>query len=400
MIRLRLAIMPTIIPIRAPTKGTHHDMDRRMDRRGFVAGISVSGLLTTSAVARAVVPASRTGSGGVQDVRAHGALGDGTTPDDAAFQAAVDALPESGGTIHIPPGTYLRTGTTNTRGKPILFAGSGKGSTFLKVAHSHNDILLHSGTESCDFRDFTFFSTQQRTGGAYIKIDPGNGKIAYSSTIERVRTYGHYVGIDLVRCSDTRIRDCPMIGNAGSYACVLTRNLTNPDSGDNSISGCFFSGAGGAGVRQESSGGLRLTDNKFNGLVEGFVLSPQSDGRSTSILLIQGNSFENASKRGILLERGNGKSIFTYGIISNNEFGYSPVGIEIIAIGDTFYDFIISDNIFAVPDNGTGIIMNGGNTFSVKGNIFDGIKESGLAIKLTDSEKNPRVLDNIKRNIN
>jgi hypothetical protein len=374
-------------------------MSTLIDRRGFVATVGVSGLFAGSSLAQALAPSTKKGFSGVQDVKDHGAKGDGATRDDGAFQAAIDALPDGGGTIHVPPGTYLLTQTTYTRGKPVLFMGWGKGSTFLKVAHTHSDILLHTGTDSCEFRDFTFFSTVQRTGGAYIRIDPGVDKIAYSSTIERIRMYGHYVGLDLVRCSDTRVRDCPMIGNPGSYAGILMRNLTNPDSGDNSISGCFFSGAGGVGVRQESSGGLRLTDNKFNGLADGFVLSPQSDGKSTSILLIQSNSFENASRHGILIEKGNGKSIFTYGIITGNEFGYAPTGIEISANGETFYDFIISNNIFAIPDDGTGIIMDGGNTFSVKDNIFDGINRTGQAIRQTSAEKNPRIGENVRRNI-
>lgn len=369
-----------------------------MDRRSFVAGLGISGLVATAAIAKGLPGDSSTDSA-IRNVRDHGAKGDGNTPDDDAFQAAVDALPRTGGEIRMPPGTYLRTAPVDTRGKPILFAGSGKGATFFKVAHPSNDMLVHSGHESAEFRDFTFFSTLQRTGGAYIRLDPGDGDINYSSTIERVRMYGHHVGVDMVRCSDVRIRDCPFIGNAGSHAAVLLRNLTNPDSGDNSISGCFFSGAGGAGITQESSGGLRLTDNKFNGLVDGLVLSPQSNGQSTSILLVQGNSFENASGHNILIDRGNGKSIFTYGIISGNEFAYTPTAIAVRADGETFYDFIIGNNIFAVPANGRGIVMDGGNTFIVKDNIFDGIASSGTAIVQTSKERNAQVDTNVLRNI-
>jgi len=43
-----------------------------------------------------------------QDVRAHGAKGDGTTLDAAAFTAAIDAASASGGgTVRVPPGSYL-----------------------------------------------------------------------------------------------------------------------------------------------------------------------------------------------------------------------------------------------------------------------------------------------------
>ena len=41
------------------------------------------------------------------NVRAKGALGDGVHDDTAAIQAAIDALPASGGTIRIPDGNYL-----------------------------------------------------------------------------------------------------------------------------------------------------------------------------------------------------------------------------------------------------------------------------------------------------
>lgn len=378
------------------------DTENDVDRRTFVFGLSAGGIVATTAVAKAISTRGAAPSpplSSMQNVRDHGAVGDGKVVDDKAFQAAVDALPSEGGQVSIPPGTYLRTAATNTLGKAVAFVGAGRGSTFLKVAHPDNDIFVHSAAESADFRDFTIFDTVQRTGGAYIRLDPGEGKINYSSVIERVRTYGHYIAIDMVRCSDVRIRDCSMIGNAGSFACVLLRNLTNADSGDNSISGCFFSGAGGAGIRQESSGGLRLTDNKFNGLVNGVILSPQALKQSTSILIIQSNSFENASKNNILIDHGAGKTIFTYGIISNNEFGYTPRAISVNSDGKTFYDFIISNNIFAVPKNGIGILLDGGNTFVITNNIFDAIAGDGMSILTTKKELNQTISNNISRNI-
>ncbi|MFK2898769.1 right-handed parallel beta-helix repeat-containing protein [Dyella jejuensis] len=43
----------------------------------------------------------------VISVRNMGAMGNGTTDDTAAFQAAINALPASGGTISVPNGTYM-----------------------------------------------------------------------------------------------------------------------------------------------------------------------------------------------------------------------------------------------------------------------------------------------------
>lgn len=41
------------------------------------------------------------------DVRAFGARGDGIANDTAAFQAAINALPTTGGTVYVPPGEYM-----------------------------------------------------------------------------------------------------------------------------------------------------------------------------------------------------------------------------------------------------------------------------------------------------
>jgi len=43
----------------------------------------------------------------VTDVRKHGARGNGVADDTHAFQAAIDSLPPSGGTVQVPPGDYL-----------------------------------------------------------------------------------------------------------------------------------------------------------------------------------------------------------------------------------------------------------------------------------------------------
>ena len=54
----------------------------------------------------------------VANVRDHGAHGDGVTADNAAFDAAVDALGAQGGVVYVPPGRYLFTGT----GKPNFWS--------------------------------------------------------------------------------------------------------------------------------------------------------------------------------------------------------------------------------------------------------------------------------------
>ena len=49
------------------------------------------------------------------DVRDSGARGDGMNDDTVAFQRAIDALPDEGGTVVVPPGSYVIDPTRRVR---------------------------------------------------------------------------------------------------------------------------------------------------------------------------------------------------------------------------------------------------------------------------------------------
>jgi len=71
----------------------------------------------TSAATGTIAPTTTTGSTSasgtpayaqtILNVKQYGAAGNGTTDDTAAIQAAIDAVPASGGTVMFPPGTYI-----------------------------------------------------------------------------------------------------------------------------------------------------------------------------------------------------------------------------------------------------------------------------------------------------
>ena len=51
-------------------------------------------------------PPTRARGAAVHNVRDHGALGNGSADDTAAFQNAIDSLPSDGGTVYVPAGNY------------------------------------------------------------------------------------------------------------------------------------------------------------------------------------------------------------------------------------------------------------------------------------------------------
>lgn len=75
----------------------------------------------------------------INSVRNYGATGNGVTNDTAAVQAAIDAIPASGGTVYFPAGTYL----CNVRvGSLISLRGAGTAISILKsVPGSNRDVI-------------------------------------------------------------------------------------------------------------------------------------------------------------------------------------------------------------------------------------------------------------------
>ncbi|WP_460971424.1 glycosyl hydrolase family 28-related protein, partial [Novilysobacter erysipheiresistens] len=60
-----------------------------------------------SASAATFDPPNRRRGGASINVRNHGARGNGSADDTAAFQRAINALPSTGGTVVVPNGTYM-----------------------------------------------------------------------------------------------------------------------------------------------------------------------------------------------------------------------------------------------------------------------------------------------------
>ncbi|TKR32854.1 hypothetical protein FCE95_00520 [Luteimonas gilva] len=72
---------------------------------GMAGPLFAATAVPNAAVSNYTLPSRQRGST-VRDVRDYGAAGDGANDDTAAFQAAIDSLPEAGGTITVPAGTY------------------------------------------------------------------------------------------------------------------------------------------------------------------------------------------------------------------------------------------------------------------------------------------------------
>ncbi|QNK57259.1 right-handed parallel beta-helix repeat-containing protein [Paenibacillus sp. PAMC21692] len=122
------------------------------------------------------------------DVIDYGAVGDGTTDDRAAIQAAINAAQgDGGGVVFLPKGNYAVSSTLNITGHNVGICGVG-GASVIKGTFAAGNIIYFGGTTpgagtiNNFFRDFTITSGVVKTSGAALY-----GQHAQRSCIEGLK---------------------------------------------------------------------------------------------------------------------------------------------------------------------------------------------------------------------
>ena len=101
-------------------------------------------------------------------VKDFGAVGDGVADDTAAIQAAVAALPSTGGGLYFPAGTYL-VSSAITLNKPGVYYGDGW-ATNIRTNSASANIFNCTGAEQIFISNMRFTSSVTRSGGWYVDI--------------------------------------------------------------------------------------------------------------------------------------------------------------------------------------------------------------------------------------
>jgi hypothetical protein len=152
------------------------DLKARLSSAGFFATGSLSGSVTNATTASYALKsttssyalssttssyASSANTSFAYNVKDFGAVGDDSTDDTAAFNAAIAAIPATGGTLFIPAGTYLLTNLTAFSGKPITVVGEDRVATKLKCTISTGQMMSFSSMDGV-LRNLTFTSNVAR----------------------------------------------------------------------------------------------------------------------------------------------------------------------------------------------------------------------------------------------
>jgi Pectate lyase superfamily protein len=146
-----------------------HDGARRLfaSRRSMLAG-TAAGLLAGAgtiaigdAASRSPAAAATATTPAWINVVSYGADPSGAADSTSAIQAAIKALPATGGVIYLPAGTYKVTGTLTCTTVPAYFLGDGAWAT----------VLAFSGTGDCvRIYDPTTYSSRTSYSGGFCAI--------------------------------------------------------------------------------------------------------------------------------------------------------------------------------------------------------------------------------------
>lgn len=141
-----------------------------------------------------------------------GALGDGTTDDTTAFQAAIARAMGSNKGLFIPPGTYrITTGLTVTgaTGTGLVIQGANRATCIIKNYHTSAaclEIDLSSAIESYVVLANFQVTASTTSSGAAIKLTNGDGV-----TVEDVTVGLHREGFNCTAVSYTRLVGCVVL---------------------------------------------------------------------------------------------------------------------------------------------------------------------------------------------
>lgn len=268
-------------------------------------------------------------TGAVANVKDYGAVGDATTDDTAAIQAAV----ASGKTVYFPDGGYLVTATVTitTVGQSFYFDG-----TITRAATMvAGDYVFYA----IDKDNLSFFTPKFNTPATHPIIQLGGF-------------------IQLNQCNFARVLNGNFVSRGVGGAPTLISHLSTPSCDDLLIQGNYFAYSYGNACSAQDGAGtgvrgkrVRIVDNIFSENVDTSV----GCFTNCSDVVIANNTFNRTGNsplyNGVMIDVAGATNV----VIANNLFTGNVFGIRIIQnLAYTNNNILITNNIIKNQVVGTG----------------------------------------------
>jgi hypothetical protein len=279
-----------------------HSHTTRRNFLGTAAGaVAVSAAVIGTVEAAAVSPAQAqsTSQAGWCDVTEYGAMGNGSTDDTAAIQAAIAAAQASayGGVVYFPIGQYAVSAPLVVTSSDILILGTGPLATMGSAGYDDGKSATitpistwaqGSATQpACILFDaVTAGANLNRCGVERLVIDGGN--LPSTTQMHGIATYGYVGAFSVTGCIVGSIANTSSAGmtNTTSYSpaaqgASMVRNLVQNVGGqgydltgqDLTLEHCHAQYCGGNGFSVTVSGDTRIADCRGDLSLNGFYIN-------------------------------------------------------------------------------------------------------------------------------
>ena len=321
----------------------------------------------------------------------YGAGGLGLTNDTTAVQAALDAVPATGGVVRLRGRYFCPTGVTVSQPTKIIGLGTANIVSLSQqtgfITDSATATALTVASPGCVLEDFAVVNIATTpTAGAGINLTAGNGTRLRGMVVSKFWT-----NVEVSTGFYWHMDDCTLL-DPMKYGVHLHNLTPNGDWGDGVIANSNIvclntTRTPDAAVRWDSGGGLRFVGNKINGgtAPDGVAAAGTFaygidlqivDGQATGVFQMTGNSVENLRTAGVRLGLAGTTGFFQSVNIVGNEFGVNRgTYVGVIANGGStghMRDIDISHNVFYDIDGGVSLayvdgVTVGPNTYETLG---------------------------------
>lgn len=167
------------------------------------------------------------------NVKDYGAKGDGTTNDSTAIQSALDAVKDSGGTVHFPAGEYaLETALLFYSNQNLIF----EEGAVLKQHASIDNLLMsycgstvtgYTGTHDCVISGATFDGGTYTTNNTLVGIIHAKNITFDNCTFKNA--YGTWHNLEINSSYNVKVVNCDFEGSrkSGQNACMIQIDAIN-----------------------------------------------------------------------------------------------------------------------------------------------------------------------------
>lgn len=321
------------------------------------------------------------------------------------LQAAIDALPPTGGLVEIPPGTYTLNAPLTIRTDDVTLRGAG-GSTHLHNANTNNQpaILIDSNTPHPTRRGKTVALWRIQIENLRLTGNDQSGHGIHAKNVNEILIHAATIsehggdGILLDYCyEDPRINDCLITYNKknglnliGCHDIVVSANHFEENfDGVRCVNGFNLTMTGnnlddhlGDGIVIEKMMGSTISANMIE-QCKGWGITFDRD---TYGINFTANVMSNDTAGGVALRDAHAINISanTFSTVPRNALHIGPKASRVNVTGNTFNNAYLGEGVIrtqaAENGEGSGITLDGAQQILITSNTFAQLTGKALGI--------------------